>query len=233
MLRQPRHLRQGHMRALVGPSCPQRATSKPSAPTVPQRQGQCPLEARRASCHSCSASGQAAQPAQSTEDGLRPRSKRRAVRELAGSLTASGCSLLAQLRWVWVLLLQALASPLAHTAPRARSAPAWQQCLHSASVMLVPALSRGTWQNLTSNHVFLVGFWAWLTAQTMKVCALCCSPCARLPTAAEQPVAQIFTKKVKKGVWDIKAVVDSGGMPSSHSSLCMVSWLCCLWLKHA
>ncbi len=34
---------------------------------------------------------------------------------------------------------------------------------------------------------------------------------------------QIFTKRIKEGVWDVTAVVDSGGMPSSHSSLCMVS----------
>lgn len=33
---------------------------------------------------------------------------------------------------------------------------------------------------------------------------------------------QIFTKRYKKGVWDLKAFVDSGGMPSSHSSLCAV-----------
>ena len=33
---------------------------------------------------------------------------------------------------------------------------------------------------------------------------------------------QIFTKRYKFGVWDIKAVFDSGGMPSSHSALCMV-----------
>ncbi len=34
--------------------------------------------------------------------------------------------------------------------------------------------------------------------------------------------AQIFTKRLKKGVWDLKAIVDSGGMPSSHSALCTV-----------
>lgn len=34
---------------------------------------------------------------------------------------------------------------------------------------------------------------------------------------------QIFTKYLKKGVWDLKAIVDSGGMPSSHSALCAVS----------
>ena len=33
---------------------------------------------------------------------------------------------------------------------------------------------------------------------------------------------QIFTKKIKQGVWDIRAIVDSGGMPSSHSALCTV-----------
>lgn len=33
---------------------------------------------------------------------------------------------------------------------------------------------------------------------------------------------QIFTKRVKEGVWDITAIVDSGGMPSSHSALVMV-----------
>lgn len=38
-------------------------------------------------------------------------------------------------------------------------------------------------------------------------------PCAML---------QIFTKRWRKGVWDLKAIVDSGGMPSSHSALCSV-----------
>lgn len=36
------------------------------------------------------------------------------------------------------------------------------------------------------------------------------------------PPPQIFTKRLRKGVWDIMALFDSGGMPSSHSSLCMV-----------
>ena len=102
--------------------------------------------------------------------------------------------------------------------------PSCQVCL--ACMCFSPALSKGSWQNLKSNHVFLVGFWAWLTAQSMKVwaCALachfwleCCPPGSHSGTSV-----QIFTKKYKKGVWDIKAIVDSGGMPSSHSSLCMV-----------
>lgn len=33
---------------------------------------------------------------------------------------------------------------------------------------------------------------------------------------------QIFTKRIKKGVWDVRAIIDSGGMPSSHSALCAV-----------
>ena len=36
---------------------------------------------------------------------------------------------------------------------------------------------------------------------------------------------QIFTKRWRKGVWDLKAIVDSGGMPSSHSALCSVRCL--------
>lgn len=51
---------------------------------------------------------------------------------------------------------------------------------------------------LTSNYVFCVGFWGWFIAQFLK----------------------IFTKRYKKGVWDVRAFVDSGGMPSSHSALC-------------
>ncbi len=35
---------------------------------------------------------------------------------------------------------------------------------------------------------------------------------------------QIFTKRIKQGVWDIRAIVDSGGMPSSHSALCTVGY---------
>ena len=33
------------------------------------------------------------------------------------------------------------------------------------------------------------------------------------------PPLQVFTKRAKKGVWDLSALVDSGGMPSSHSAL--------------
>ena len=53
-----------------------------------------------------------------------------------------------------------------HSLCRARS-PGWQVCL--AAVCFSPSMSKGSWQNLKSNHVFLVGFWAWLMAQTMKV----------------------------------------------------------------
>ena len=156
-----------------------------------------------------------------------PRSKRRAVRQAVRQWAGSWQALVAQLRCVAVTPGWH-ATACAHM-PRSGlcSAPSWQYSLNSAAVMLVPALSRGTWQNLASNHVFLVGFWAWLTAQTMKVHAPHASIWqAELDGHAQLGTAQIFTKKVKKGVWDVKAMVDSGGMPSSHSSLCMVR-LCC------
>ena len=34
---------------------------------------------------------------------------------------------------------------------------------------------------------------------------------------------QVFTKRYKQGIWDVRAMVDSGGMPSSHSALTAVS----------
>eukprot|EP00879_Flechtneria_rotunda_P001085 GHRR01001226.1.p1 GENE.GHRR01001226.1~~GHRR01001226.1.p1 ORF type:complete len:291 (+),score=85.33 GHRR01001226.1:253-1125(+) len=67
-----------------------------------------------------------------------------------------------------------------------------------AAMALLPALPGGGFSDLFTNRVFLAGFWAWFTAQTLK----------------------IFTKRIKKGMWDIRAIVDSGGMPSSHSALC-------------
>ncbi|KAK9820203.1 hypothetical protein WJX72_007435 [[Myrmecia] bisecta] len=65
--------------------------------------------------------------------------------------------------------------------------------------LVAPNLPGGGWSELFNNYVFVVGFWGWFTAQFMK----------------------IFTKRYKYGVWDIRAIVDSGGMPSSHSALCM------------
>lgn len=37
-------------------------------------------------------------------------------------------------------------------------------------------------------------------------------------------LTQIFTERYKRGYWDLKAMVGPGGMPSSHSSLCSVSF---------
>lgn len=62
-----------------------------------------------------------------------------------------------------------------------------------------PIIIGSTWGELNSNSVLIAGFWGWFVAQSLK----------------------IFTKRYKFGVWDIKAVFDSGGMPSSHSALCM------------
>lgn len=54
-----------------------------------------------------------------------------------------------------------------------------------------------TFADLQSNTVFVAGFTAWALAQFLK----------------------IFTRRARKGVWDVRAMVDSGGMPSSHSAL--------------
>ena len=54
------------------------------------------------------------------------------------------------------------------------------------------------WTELWSNYIFTVGFWGWFSAQFLK----------------------IFTKWFKTGTFSLLAFVDSGGMPSSHSSLC-------------
>eukprot|EP00882_Tetradesmus_deserticola_P008367 GHRQ01008824.1.p1 GENE.GHRQ01008824.1~~GHRQ01008824.1.p1 ORF type:complete len:288 (+),score=92.76 GHRQ01008824.1:223-1086(+) len=66
-----------------------------------------------------------------------------------------------------------------------------------AAMAVMPALPGGGFADLFTNRVFLAGFWAWFCAQTLK----------------------IFTHRIKKGVWDLKAIVASGGMPSSHSAL--------------
>jgi len=62
----------------------------------------------------------------------------------------------------------------------------------------LPAALAEAFAELMGNRVFLVGFWAWFLAQFLK----------------------IFTRRWKSGVWDVRAMVDSGGMPSSHSAFC-------------
>lgn len=64
----------------------------------------------------------------------------------------------------------------------------------SALSLVAPAC----WTELWSNYIFTVGFWGWFSAQFLK----------------------IFTKWFKTGTFSLLAFVDSGGMPSSHSSLC-------------
>ena len=169
-----------------------RLAAKPQGLPAPGPLADCQraLEARRASCHGCSPSGEyAAPPAAAPAAAVAPRSRRRAVRRAVTELAGSCQALLVQLRWGALPGPRLLPAPAAaEQGPARRSAPCWQHGLHSAAVMLVPALSRGTWQNLASNHVFLVGFWAWLTAQTMKVgrrprcpaqATKCCGPHAQ------------------------------------------------------
>lgn len=65
----------------------------------------------------------------------------------------------------------------------------------AAPVAVVPPSALDT---LAGNYVFAVGFCGWFLAQFLK----------------------IFTKWYKTGRFSLMAFVDSGGMPSSHSSLC-------------
>ncbi|CAL6306681.1 unnamed protein product [Bathycoccus prasinos] len=50
---------------------------------------------------------------------------------------------------------------------------------------------------LSANHIFMASFLSWLVAQ----------------------VAKLFTNCYRKGRWELKVMFDSGGMPSSHTSL--------------
>ena len=50
---------------------------------------------------------------------------------------------------------------------------------------------------LSANHIFMASFVSWLVAQ----------------------VAKLFTNCYRKGKWELKVMFDSGGMPSSHTSL--------------
>lgn len=65
-----------------------------------------------------------------------------------------------------------------------------------AAAVLIPD---GAVSEVLHNQVFMTGYFSWLFAQLLKV----------------------PTHFLKTGVWRIKAMVDAGGMPSSHSSLCM------------
>lgn len=94
--------------------------------------------------------------------------------------------------------------------------------------------------SLMQNYVFQVGFVAWFIAQFMKASIfivwssvsgsyiLLIPPEIVANTFLLSPLSmcsclqQIFTYRARKGKWRLKAMVDSGGMPSSHSSLCSV-----------
>ena len=68
----------------------------------------------------------------------------------------------------------------------------------SMSFSSVTAGAASVWSQLSQNYVFSCGFVGWFVAQAAK----------------------IFTKWYKTKVFDPTAFFDSGGMPSSHSSLC-------------
>ena len=68
--------------------------------------------------------------------------------------------------------------------------------LNSASIPVVVSFA-SAFSDLRGNHVFLCAFLSWLVAQ----------------------VAKIFTAYYREGRWDYRVMFDSGGMPSSHTSL--------------
>jgi len=55
------------------------------------------------------------------------------------------------------------------------------------------------WAALWANDVFVAGFWSWALAQVLKV----------------------FTTAYNMGTWNWKMLKSSGGMPSSHTSMCV------------
>lgn len=67
-----------------------------------------------------------------------------------------------------------------------------------SSLASVSSALSGAFAELSKNYVFSCGFVGWFCAQALK----------------------IFTKWYKTGTFDPMAFFDSGGMPSSHSSLC-------------
>lgn len=84
------------------------------------------------------------------------------------------------------------------TTTKKNKTPLMYTALCAIPFLPLPAAVVGAWNQVTSNYVFVVGFWGWFLAQFFK----------------------IFTKWYKTGVFSVGAFFDSGGMPSSHSSLC-------------
>lgn len=76
--------------------------------------------------------------------------------------------------------------------------------------------------DLRDNLSFVAGFWGWFIAQA-SLARACILPDITFPKrhVHDAQVMKVFTYRYKKGEWNLKALVDSGGMPSSHSSLCM------------
>jgi len=68
-----------------------------------------------------------------------------------------------------------------------------------ASAVILPDCINGPLCEVLNNQTFMTGYFSWLFAQLMKV-----------PTSF-----------LRTGKWRLGAMVDAGGMPSSHSSLCM------------
>lgn len=92
----------------------------------------------------------------------------------------------------------------------------WALQCYLAGGLLTLARTMSSWQ------AFGVGFWR-KAARSTQLPASCQLHMPVLHSSKNNSLLlQIFTKRWRKGVWDLKAIVDSGGMPSSHSALCSV-----------
>ena len=118
--------------------------------------------------------------------------------------------------------------------------------LKAVTASVLPA---GGWSDLGHNYIFQAGFWGWFIAQSLKVGShiqpICTSDTSKSCISWKLHISetsrvliwlslsqwsneqalldlQIFTKRYKTGIWDLRAVVESGGMPSSHSALTAV-----------
>eukprot|EP00899_Mesostigma_viride_P020609 jgi/Mesvir1/2854/Mv13941-RA.1 len=90
----------------------------------------------------------------------------------------------------------------------AKYAPAFARTFTPATTMLAAIAVGPAWKGacmeISRNQAFVCAFYAWLIAQVLKV----------------------FTTAYKEGRLDFRVLVSSGGMPSSHSSLCMAITSC-------
>ena len=124
----------------------------------------------------------------------------RAALNTALSLSGNRVQVTSELHWrFWAAGRSISALGSAEPVPTERDNLA--SSLFTGQTVITACLSAGILgtavSDLCENLVFMSSFWSWLTAQTMKY----------------------FTAFYREGRWDWRVMFDSGGMPSSHTSL--------------